>query len=519
VSRGTNASTHFVDRHLEAGAGARSALLGARETLTYAGLAEQVSRFAGLFAEAGIRAEDRVLLVLPDRPLTVACFWGLVRLGAVPVPLSGLLATDDYLLIAGDCRPRGLVVDAEHVSLIAPLWEALGHAVPAWTLGGDAVATGAWPLSAPLVLASPEGPCCGLSPDDVAVVQYTSGTTGAPKGVVHSHRGLLAVTGGLGRYLGLRASDVCLCTSKLSFGYGLGNSALFPLDVGASSVLVEAPADPYRTAHALATSRPTVVFSVPTVYAGVLRLVESGVAVRLDGVRLFVSSGERLAPGLARRWSELTGVEIVDCFGSTECLHAFMATGPGTTRGSCGEPLPGCEVRLLDEEGAPAAPGEPGLLSVRTPWNGDRYWNRHQESLRTMAGGWVVTGDVMRRDERGSYHFMGRTDDVLKVAGLKVSPFQIEECLRAHPAVTECAVVARPAGDGLTAVVACVQLQPGHEPGARLAGELRRHVRGQLSPYKVPRVVEFHPELPRTPTGKLARRLLRAAAASGTMAQ
>jgi benzoate-CoA ligase family protein len=505
----TNAARHFVDRHVEAGRGGRPALVGAEETLTYTGLAERVVRFASLFAAAGVRAEERVVLVLPDRPLTVACFWGLVRLGAVPVLLGGQLTPDEYLLIAADCRPRGLVVDRAHAPLVARLHEGLGCEASVWTLGDE---VGGRSLLAELAAARPDAPCRGLSPDDVAVIQYTSGTTGKPKGVVHSHRGLLAVVEGLGRHLDVRQSDVCFCSSKLSFGYGFGNSVLFPLDAGATSVLLEPAADPYRVGHVLATARPTVLFSVPTLYAGLLRLVESGVAVELSGVRACVSSGERLPPEVARRWRELTGVDVVDCFGATECLHAFMTTGPTSTPGSCGEPLRGCEVRLLDEQGAPVARGQPGLLSVSAPWNGDRYWNRHRESMRTMAGGWVTTGDVMRQDEQGSYHFLGRADDILKVGGLKVSPFQIEECLRTHPAVAECGVVARATADGLAEVVACVQLRPGHERGAELAAALRRHVRRHLSPHKVPREIEFHAELPRTPTGKLARSRLRSTA-------
>lgn len=509
-----NAVLHFVDRHLDIGNGPRLAMMGSGESFTYRELAEFACRFGNLFAESGIEPENRVLLILPDRPLTAACFWGLVRIGAVPVPLSGQLGLDEYVYIVADCRPKAVVVSRDQASIVQQVRDALGVELLAWIAEADAFRPGFRLLGPELARCRPRCPVRGMNLDDMAVIQYTSGTTGMPKGVVHSHRGLLAVTEGLGQQLGLTRSDVCFCTSKLSFGYGFGNSVLFPLDVGATSVLLDRPADPYRVGQALARFRPTVLFSVPSIYAGLLRIMEGAVRITLESVRLFVSSGERLIPSLLERWKLATGAPILDCFGATECLHAFMASDPDRSpAGSCGRALEGCQVRLLDDQGEEVPGGTPGYVHVWSPWNGDRYWNHHLETVRTMPAGWVRTGDVMYQDREGFYYFLGRADDVLKVGALKVSPLEIEECLMSHEAVLECAAVNHPTEDGLAFIVAYVRLRPGHSASSALARELRRHVRARLSRHKVPRQIEFVDELPRTTTGKLARARLRPASA------
>ncbi|AXK34862.1 benzoate-CoA ligase family protein [Streptomyces armeniacus] len=524
-----NSVHRFLDDHLTAGHGDALCAVTEHERVTYREMHARACRAANAFAAAGVGYETRVALVLPDSPDYLACVLGLLRLGAVPVPLSTQLTTDDYARIFSDCRPRLAVVGPAQLAAVRAAPGAAGLAKASWPREIWVAAdkhTGPEPaLGGLLAEAAEECPVAPVSVDDMAVIQYTSGSTGAPRGVVHLHRGLLAVLDTFPVRLGLTRGDLCLSAAKLSFGYGFGNSFLFPLAAGAATLLMPEPAEAARVLRLVAQRRPTVLCAVPALYSAMLTVVErsgtSDADADLSSVRRYVSAGEPLPPSLAERWHALTGVGIVNGLGSTECLHIFIATEPGTTPpGSSGTVVPGFEAELRDEQGRLLGPGETGHLWVRGEANAARYWNDQPATRATMAGGWNRTGDQLSRDADGVFTFVARSDDVLKVGGYKVAPTEIEDCLLRHPAVAECAVVGVPGPHATTEVIAYVRPHDGgHGDEDDLRGELRAHVRAGLARFKQPRTLRLVDALPRTSTGKIARHALRGAAreaAAGT---
>ena len=346
--------------------------------------------------------------------------------------------------------------------------------------------------------------------DDAAFWLYTSGTTGRPKGVIHAHSDLAATTRCYADVvLQLTPQDVVFSAAKLFFAYGLGNALTFPLSAGAAVVLLDGPPAPEAVKHILDTYRPTVFFGVPTLFA---MLLNSG-NLPADGhrLRLAVSAGEALPETLLSRWQAATGVEIIDGIGSTEMLHIYMSNRPGKILpGSSGTPLPGYRVRLLDEDGQPVADGDVGDAHVSGPSMALGYWDRRELSRATFQGAWLASGDKYRVDERGAWVYCGRSDDLLKVGGIYVSPMEVENALLAHPDVAEAAVVGHADADELIKPRAFVVPATGAQPGAALEALLIEHVRASLAAYKRPRWIEFVDRLPKTATGKIQRYRLRA---------
>jgi benzoate-CoA ligase family protein len=356
--------------------------------------------------------------------------------------------------------------------------------------------------------ASPRLRNVATSRDDTAFWLYSSGSTGAPKGVVHRHRDMVVCYESFARQvLGISATDRTFSAAKLFFAYGLGNSGYFPLGAGAEAVLHPERPTPESVLDLLARERVTLFFGIPTLYAGMLEVRERR---DLSELRLCVSAGEALPADIHRRWRERFGVEIVDGLGTTEVLHIFLSNRPGASRpGSSGLAVPGYEVALVDDDGRPAPRGEVGNLRVKGDSTMACYWNQPERTSRVLRGPWLETGDKYRQDEDGYFWFCGRGDDMLKVGGIWVSPFEVEATLIAHPAVLEAAVVGREDEARLVKPHAFVVLK---DPGARsaaLAEELKRFVKGKLAPYKYPRWVEFMNELPKTATGKIQRFKLR----------
>jgi benzoate-CoA ligase family protein len=492
----SNAAAFYVDRHLAEGRADRPALLTRERTWSYGELFDLVARAGSLLRAAGVRAGDRVVVVLPDTLGAAAAILGAMRIGAIAAPIHTRLSEEDYAFVCCDARPRVLVTTAER----APRMRAIGaHA-------GWPSAVLALDDDAPLRAAEPSEPA-PAAPDDAALLQYTSGSTGRPKGVVHLHRGLLALPDAFGRRLALREDDRCFSAAKLSFGYGFGNSLLFPLAAGASALLRAEASEPVGVLEAIQAAHPTVFFGGPALYAALLAVHDPRDPFDVSSVRLCVSAGEALDPSLFRRWQATFGLPILDGLGSTECLHVFVSGEPHDLRpGSLGTVVPPYELRLLDEAGAPVAPGEAGHVHVHGPANAARYWDRPEATHETMADGWIRTGDLMARAEDGTFRYVGRSDDVFKVRGMKVAPLEVEACLNAHPAVAESVVGAVDDRNGVTIACAYVRLAPSWEPTRELARTLRAHARTTLSPYKVPRLVRFVEQLPRTGTGKLSRR-------------
>jgi benzoate-CoA ligase len=346
--------------------------------------------------------------------------------------------------------------------------------------------------------------------DDVCFWLYSSGSTGTPKGTVHIHSSLVQTAELYARpILGIRESDVVFSAAKLFFAYGLGNSLTFPLAVGATAVLMAERPTPAAVFKRLRQHRPTIFYGVPTLFGALLASPDLPRREEL-AMRICTSAGEALPAELGRRWTEHFGVEILDGIGSTEMLHIFLSNRPGEVRyGSTGKPVPGYQIRLVDEKGAEVATGEIGELQINGPTSATQYWNNRARTLETFAGSWTRAGDKYTRDADGYYTYGGRSDDMLKVSGMYVSPFEVEAALMTHPDVLEAAVVGMADEYDLIKPKAYVVIKPGVTAAPALGETLKGHVKDRLAPYKYPRWVEFIPELPKTATGKIQRFKLR----------
>ncbi len=508
-----NAAAVFVDGHVEAGRGGRTAVLCSEDRWNYVQVKELMDRVAAGLRSLGVRREERVLLLLPDGPHFAACFFGTMKLGAVAVPLSTLLTPDDYLALLEDSGGAVLVTTSDLYKKIEPIRRAARHlrnviatdASPAGCIDFDE-----WTRSADAVI-DPED----TSKDDAAFWLYSSGTTGRPKAAVHLHHDMVVAADLYALpTLRLGPDDVCFSVAKLFFAYGLGNGLYFPFRVGAAAVHLPGRPTPEAVFAAIDRHRPTVFYSVPTSYAALLAHAEERGIASLGRVRIAVSAGEQLPAAIFRRWSERFGVEVLDGIGSTEILHIFISNRIGRARaGSTGEIVPGYEARIVGADGRELPPGEIGDLLIKGDSICSEYWNRHEETKRTILGEWIRTGDKFHVDRDGYFYFHGRGDDMLKVSGYWVSPAEVEAALIEHPAVLECGVVGRSDADELTKPFAYVVPREGREPSSGLADELKTFLRGRLAPYKIPKWIEFVAALPKTPTGKVQRYRLRAQAA------
>ena len=504
-----NAAAFFVDRHRHEARGERRAFRFEGRTVTYAELGEMVDRGGNALAALGVEIEHRVLIVLDDRPAFAAAFWGAVKLGAVAVPVSPWLASSDYEFLLNDSRARVAVVEAS----VAPRVLAVRARCPwlrAVVVAGGAPPPGALDLDALLAAATPALEPAATTREDIMYWGDTSGSTGRPKAAVHSHKDFVAAAElvGVGVF-GLEPDDLVFSASKLFFAFGLGNSLYFPARVGAASVLVPERIDAERAFEVIATERPTIFFTVPTLYARMLAVEDAERRWDLSSLRYCVSSGEALPPTIFDAWAERFGLELVEVVGSTEALHDFIANRPGSARrGASGRVVPGFEARLVDDAGAPVPDGVVGHLLIKGDTTAPYYWNRLERTRATMQGEWLRTGDMFSRDADGFYYFAGRADDMLKVSGMWVSPSEVEALLVEHPAVLEAGVVGRTDAHGLTRPHAFVVLKPGWKASDDLAADLVERVR-RRGAHRAPAAVTFLDELPKTGTGKVQRFRLR----------
>jgi benzoate-CoA ligase family protein len=507
-----NAATYLVDRQVEAGRGDRTAVLGDAGRLSYTQLRDLAASFAAGLRAVDVRPGERVMFVCSDRPELLAGLLGAWRLGAVAVPVSTMLTAPELARIVADSGARMLVVSPEFAALASQAARsapALAHLVAV-----DGAELDAAP-SAPVISwadllgagrAQPGAPAAATDADAPALWLYTSGTTGRPKAAMHRHASIRAVCETYGRQvLGIRPDDVTFSIAKLFFAYGLGNSALFPLSAGAATVLEPRRATPAVVAERLARDRPSLFFATPTFYAA---LLAAGLpAGTFAGVRLAASAGEALPAALYQRFTSRFGVDILDGIGSTEALHIFLSNRAGAVRpGTSGVPVPGYDIELRDETGAPVPDGTPGALFVRGESIATGYWCRTAASRAAFQGEWLRTGDTYVRSADGYYTCLGRSDDLLKAGGIWVSPAEVEDRLLRHPAVAQAVVVGVPDRDELDKPVACVVLAAGT---AATAAELIQWCRDGLAAYKRPRAVLLVDDVPKTATGKVQRYRLR----------
>jgi benzoate-CoA ligase family protein len=515
-----NAATYFIDRHLVEGRGELMAIECGDRRVTYRMLQDQVNRLgSALRDELGVRPEERVVLLMLDGPELIYTFFGAIKIGAVPIPTNTLWTAEDYKYVLSDSRARVLVVSGS-------LWARVADAVRASltirhvVLVGEETADAAHEairFDALVARGSPTLEAESTTRDAPAFWLYSSGSTGRPKGCVHLQHDMTVCAEAYARgVLGIRQQDRCFSVAKLFFAYGLGNSMYFPFAVGATSILWPGPVTPPQVYELIERHRPTLFFSVPTHYAMLLAHQSQDREFDLSSIRWAVSAGEALPPAIFTRFRERFGVEILDGIGSTEVLHIFISNQPGHIRpGSSGLPVRGYEARLVDDDGAPVATGEIGNLLIRGDSTCAFYWNRHEQTKDTIAGHWIRTGDKYHQDEDGFFWFAGRSDDMLKVGGIWVSPAELEHTMIDHPAVQACGVTGRPDHDTLIKPIAYIVLRAGVTPSAELAADLQRFARERLADYKRPRWVEFIEALPATATGKIQRFKLRELAASG----
>jgi benzoate-CoA ligase len=512
IPRDYNAAHDLIERNLAAGRASKVAYIDDFGTYTYGDLAERVNRCANALAGLGLEREQRVLLCQLDTIDFPSVFLGSIKAGIVPVAGNTMLTTKDYDYMLRDSRARALVVSAPLLPTLAPLFGSLPHLTHVIVSGGEA---GPHPSLAKLMAAAgktfePAETTC----DDACFWLYSSGSTGAPKGTVHIQSSLMQTAELYAKpVLGIRDDDIVFSAAKLFFAYGLGNGLTFPLAVGATTVLMAERPTPQAVFTRLRKHQPTIFYGVPTLYAALLASPELPKRGELK-MRRCTSAGEALPADIGKRWTEHFGVEILDGLGSTEMLHIFLSNRPGEVRyGTSGMPVPGYELRILADDGHPAPAGEVGELQISGPTAAMGYWNNREKSRATFQGPWTRSGDKYSIDADGYYVYSGRSDDMLKVGGIYVSPIEVESALITHPAVLEAAVIGKEDDEHLTKPVAYVVLKGGRQGDDALAEELRQHVKAQLAPWKYPRWIEFIDELPKTATGKIQRFKLRAKAA------
>jgi benzoate-CoA ligase family protein len=508
-----NAAAWLVDRHVADGRGDHVAVICGEQRLTYAELQAEVLRAASGFAALGLRAEERVLMVADDETGFLAAFLGAMRMGAVPVPVSTMLRSDDLAGLAVDARARLVVTSEAHAGHLATIVAAAADTLlGAVLIGGAALPAPLAPSELPVRRLGEGGSADPVDPagtwdESPGFWLYTSGTTGVPKGAMHRHVDLRATYETYARHvLEVGPDDRCFSVAKLFFAYGLGNSCTFPLAAGATTVLSPAPPTPAGVVQLLRRDRPTLFFASPGFVAA---LLDAGATAEdLASVRLAVTAGESLPGELHRRATERFAVPFLDGIGTTEALHIFCSNRPGAERpGTSGTLVPGYEAELVDDHGRPIIePDTPGYLRIRGESVATGYWCRSEATRAAFQGDWLRTGDVYVRTADDYWKFLGRNNDMIKAGGIWVSPAEVENALLQHPSVLEAAVVGARDDAGLETVVAfCV----GRSGAAIDPDELLAHCRSVMAAFKRPRRVVVVDELPKTATGKVQRYALR----------
>lgn len=485
------------------------AVISPQGQLTYAELIAEASRWGNAFSAAGLERGEQIVFFLDDTPTFPAAFFGAVRAGFVPVLLNIQTKPDVLNYFLQDSGARYAVVDGDLSTIFSE--ETLKGTQLETSVIANGPSLSAGQISAveflkdqPVSLQA-----TGTGPDDMAFWMYSSGSTGRPKGIVHLHHDMAYAQASFGKHvLKLTPDDICYSVPKAYFAYGFGNSVIFPFSVGAGSVWIPGQPRPEVVLDAIETHRPTVLFGLPTLYTALARS-EKISACDLSSLRQSMSAAEILSEDIYNAWKSMTGHGPTEGLGSTEMLHIYLSNRQDDHRiGAAGARVPGYEIRLETPDGAPAAPGEEGVMYVRGHSSAPTYWNRPDKTAETMRGDWIYTGDrFVERD--GYYYFQGRADELIKVSGQWVWPLEVERCLNEHPDVHECAVLAHQLEDKRMALRAVIKLVDGVSMDEAQTTKLRTFVKTQLTPYKSPRLIEYVVELPKTGTGKIDRNTLR----------
>ena len=488
----------------------KAAFIDEQGTLSFMQLDERVRRAAAALRAAGVKREERVLLLMHDCNDWPVSFLGAMYAGIVPVAVNTLLTADDYAYMLEHSRAQAVLISGALLPTLNAALTRSDHEVRQVIVSrpNAPLHPAEAEFEAFLDAVQPAPRPAATGPDDAGFWLYSSGSTGRPKGTVHSHANAYWTAELYGKaVLRLTEHDICFSAAKLFFAYGLGNGLTFPLSVGATTVLMAERPTPDATFKRWLEHKPTVFFGAPTGFAGML--ASPKLPQRADvTLRLVSSAGEALPADLGERFKAHFGVDIIDGIGSTEMLHIFLSNRPDAVRyGTTGWPVPGYEIELRAEDGGPVPDGEPGDLYIHGPSSAMMYWGNRDKTRETFQGGWTKSGDKYVKNADGTYTYSGRSDDMLKVSGIYVSPVEVEATLVQHPAVLEAAVIGKEDEEGLTKTKAFVVLKPGESVDE---ATLKAFVKERLAPYKYPRFIEFVADLPKTATGKIQRFKLRA---------
>lgn len=505
-----NASTRFIDDNVKNGMGDRVAIYFRDQQITYRQLQERVNQVGNMLRELDLKMENRVLLICHDTPEFVYSFFGAVKLGAVPIPVNTMMKPSDYEYYLNNSRARVLII---HRSL----WENIRHMkmrfiyldhVIVISENGQGEAGNILDFHTLMEKAGTSMDACHTQSDDAAFWLFSSGSTSEPKGVIHLQHDMEYTFENYARnILKISKNDICFSASKLFFAYGLGGGMYFPLGAGAATVLLPDRPLPETILQVIEKYKPTIFFGVPTLYGQLIQFTEkNGKLYDLSSLRICVSAGEALPAAFLHKWKKLYNLDILDGIGSTEALHIYLSNRMDDIKGgSSGKVVSGYEAKIVNELGEPLPPNEVGDLLIRGDSIAQGYWNLHEQTKQKFLGEWLHTGDKYYVDEEGYYWYCGRSDDMIKVGGIWVSPIEIENCLLQHDAVLEAAVVGVTDENELSLPEAYIVLKKGFRPSEKLACELKKFVKEKLARYKYPRSIKFIEELPKTATGKIQR--------------
>jgi benzoate-CoA ligase len=517
-----NVATYFVDRHISEGRGNKIAFECGDERVNYRQLFERVNRAGNMLKKLDVRQEERIAMLLLDTPEFAYCFFGAIKMGAVPIPMNTLLKPHECEYVLNDSRARVLIVSESLLPQVQAIAKEKLRYLKTIVVFGKAP-EGTESLQKLMDESSPELEAEQTTKDDAAFWMYSSGSTGFPKGCVHLHHDMVVCAELYAKnILKITENDRFFSVAKLFFAYGMGNGMYFSLSVGATSILWPGSPSPPNIFSVIEKHKPTLFFSVPSNFSTLLSYQREGGGPDFDlsTIRCAVSAGEALPAAIYHRFNERFKVEILDSIGSTEALHMFIANRPGAVRpGSSGQVLPGYEARIVDENGLDVPDGEIGSLLIKGDAICSCYWNQHEKTKETIQGHWVRTGDKYYRDPDGYYWYVGRNDDMMKVKGMWVSPVEIENVLMEHPMVQEAAAIGSPDGNQLVKPAAYIVLKQEAKNTPQMLEEIRQHVLDKLAAYKCPQTFEVVAELPKTATGKIQRYKLRQSASAATNIQ